>query len=167
MRTHVKPLIIAIVALLVLAGGSAAASRYIITSTKQIKPSVLKSLKGNRGPQGPKGTPGPAGPQGPRGPAGVAHIDTQTSAEQFVCSDNSCGYEAVATAYCPAGEIPLSGGYIEDPNRTHFFTDVLASLPVSDATGNGWSVDIVDISPSATTGQGGLFAKVTCAGGIG
>ena len=65
MRTHVKPLIIAIVALLMLAGGSAAASRYIITSTKQIKPSVLKSLKGNRGQQGPTGIPGPAGPRVP------------------------------------------------------------------------------------------------------
>ena len=83
-----------------------------------------------------------------------------------VLGDGSCGYEAVATAHCPAGEIALAGGYIEDPNQTHFFTDVLANLPVADATGTGWSVDIVDISPSATKGQG-FFAKVTCAGGLG
>jgi hypothetical protein len=61
-------------------GGAYAANHFLITSTKQISPKVLKALKGANGkngaagPAGPAGagTPGPAGPQGPAGPAGGA-----------------------------------------------------------------------------------------------
>jgi hypothetical protein len=56
---------------LAVSGGAAyAASHYLITSTKQIKPSVLKSLKGKTGPAGANGAPGPQGPQGATGTKG-------------------------------------------------------------------------------------------------
>ncbi len=51
-------------------GGAYAAKKYLITSTKQISPSVLKSLQGKAGAAGPAGTAGTAGAQGPAGPAG-------------------------------------------------------------------------------------------------
>jgi hypothetical protein len=58
----------ATLALVLAMSGGAVASSFIITSTKQIKPSVLKKLKGNRGKTGPVG---PAGATGARGVAGA------------------------------------------------------------------------------------------------
>jgi hypothetical protein len=61
-----------------MSGGAYAASKYVISSTKQIKPSVLASLKGANGKTGPAGAQGPArpagqqGPQGPKGENGTA-----------------------------------------------------------------------------------------------
>jgi Collagen triple helix repeat (20 copies) len=54
---------------LALTGGAYAASRYVITSTRQISPKVRRALKGKPGKPGPAG---PAGPTGPTGPAGTA-----------------------------------------------------------------------------------------------
>lgn len=82
-----KWLLGALVLVIALAGTGYAAQRYVITSTKQISPQVVKSLKGKPGPAGPRGVAGapgppgapgaqgpvgPQGPQGSQGPAGTA-----------------------------------------------------------------------------------------------
>lgn len=54
-----------------MSGGAYAARKFLITSTKQISPSVLKSLKGANGKSGVAGPAGPAGPSGPAGSAGA------------------------------------------------------------------------------------------------
>jgi hypothetical protein len=72
-----------------MSGGAYAAKHYLVTSTKQISPSVLKSLTGKngaagapgpagaagaagaKGETGTAGAQGPAGPEGPAGPAGT------------------------------------------------------------------------------------------------
>jgi hypothetical protein len=64
--------IVATLALLfAMSGGALAASHYLVTSTKQISPKVLKALKGAPGKSGTPGATGPAGPTGPTGPAGA------------------------------------------------------------------------------------------------
>jgi len=72
MRKHFRPsTIIATVALVfALAGTSYAASTYLITSTNQIAPNVLKNLKGDRGPRGHAGVAGPHGATGLTGLSG-------------------------------------------------------------------------------------------------
>jgi hypothetical protein len=52
-------------------GGAYAASKYLITSTKQISPKVLKALTGKPGAKGAAGPAGPVGPAGAKGETGA------------------------------------------------------------------------------------------------
>jgi hypothetical protein len=53
-----------------MSGGALAAKHYLINSTKQINPKVLKSLKGNTGAAGAPGAQGKEGPSGKEGSQG-------------------------------------------------------------------------------------------------
>jgi Collagen triple helix repeat (20 copies) len=53
-----------------MSGGALAANHYLINSTKQINPKVLRKLKGARGPRGTVGPNGLVGPQGVAGETG-------------------------------------------------------------------------------------------------
>jgi hypothetical protein len=67
--------VIASLALFFALGGTAiAAQHYLITSTSQIKPSVLAKLKGNTGANGAQGPQGPTGPDGSQGSAGPSGL---------------------------------------------------------------------------------------------
>jgi hypothetical protein len=59
---------------LALSGGALAASHYLITSTTQISPKVLKQLVGEQGSKGSKGSKGATGQSGPVGPVGPAGL---------------------------------------------------------------------------------------------
>jgi hypothetical protein len=63
--------VIALLALFLALGGTAIAARhYLLTSTNQIKPSVLAQLRGRTGRVGRNGVTGPRGRQGPAGAGG-------------------------------------------------------------------------------------------------
>ena len=68
-RMHITPstMIATLALVFAMSGGAYAASKYIITSTKQISPKVLKSLKGAKGATGAAGAAGAAGAQGAQG----------------------------------------------------------------------------------------------------
>jgi hypothetical protein len=55
-----------------MSGGALAAKHYLINSTKQINPKVLKALKGKPGAKGAAGLPGAAGTPGAPGKEGAA-----------------------------------------------------------------------------------------------
>jgi hypothetical protein len=100
-------MVLSLVALFLALGGTAiAAKHYLITSTSQIKPSVLKSLKGNAGARGPEGPAGPAGAQGPAGPSNLSGLTIVTGPTVEVPAGKVGGAEAV----CPAGSHAVSGG---------------------------------------------------------
>lgn len=116
---------IALLALFFAMGGTAiAAHHYLITSTKQIKPSVLKSLKGRAGPKGAtgatgaigatgatgaKGLTGGEGKQGPPGPTNLSGL-TEVRVQANVIEFEPGHFGAFAVAECPEGSHAVSGG---------------------------------------------------------
>src|SRR5207253_9910894 len=101
-----------------MSGGALAAKHYLINSTKQISPKVLKALKGKtgkagatgrEGPTGKEGSPGATGKEGPRGPEGApgsalayAHVNANGTLDTTNTSSNIEGANVkhtVAGAY--------------------------------------------------------------------
>jgi hypothetical protein len=72
---------VVIVVLFTMTGAAYASGKWIITSPKQIKPSVLKSLQGKIGPRGSAGPTGPAGAQGSAGANGSQGVQGLTGKE--------------------------------------------------------------------------------------
>jgi Collagen triple helix repeat (20 copies) len=118
MRRRITPsLVLSLLALFVALSGTAFAAKYVITSTKQIKPSVRKALKGNRGPTGPRGLQGLQGPQGPAGaqgaqgpagPAATVGVVTVTSPHEFLPPG---GFTTDLRAICPPGMVVVGTGF--------------------------------------------------------
>jgi hypothetical protein len=105
-----------------ISGGALAASKYLITSTKQISPKVLTSLKGKAGPagkngaNGANGAAGPAGPQGPAGANGAAGepgasvVSTEFKGVKASCKEGGSEFTAGATTtYACNGKKGTSG----------------------------------------------------------
>jgi len=106
MHLRSPALLVSVAALVVALGGTALAGGYIITSTKQIKPSVRRALKGKRGPRGFDGADGAQGAQGPAGPVNLSQM---TRVEQ--AASIPPGAVTHVTATCPAGMGAVHGDW--------------------------------------------------------
>lgn len=100
MRKPTPAMIVACLALFVALGGTGlAATHYLITSTGQIKPSVLKQLRGptvSFAQDGPQGATGPSGAPGLPGPRGEGEQGTP-------------GHQGPAGSTGPAGPTGATG----------------------------------------------------------
>jgi hypothetical protein len=81
-----------------MSGGAYAAGRYVITSTKQISPKVLKQLKGTNGAAGTPGAPGSAGTAGAAGKEGPAGKEGSAGHEGLAGSPGTNGESVVSKA---------------------------------------------------------------------
>jgi hypothetical protein len=158
-------LAIAVLALFFALGGSALASRYLITSKNQISPKVVGQLKGNAGPPGTpgaQGAPGAAGPQGAQGPQGPpgssASLSPLTTVESkafgYSYEPELKDYVAVAVAFCAPGERAVSGGDFNDGYP-------YATLSSRTKDGTGWGFAAL-AHEEATVLEGGVAAIAYC-----
>lgn len=139
---------IALVALVFALGGTALASGYIITNIGQIKPSVVKKLRGRRGqrgPRGPQGAPGAQGGQGAQGaqgdpgPSGPASVVVRWSAA--VTDPHTGAIVTDAYAHCHPGEHLVGGGGNVEGNAPGVWNTYLIDSNPSDGTGQGVPAD--------------------------
>jgi hypothetical protein len=144
------------VAVLLAIGGTAFASGYIITSVKQIKPSVRKTLKGRRGPPGL---------QGPAGQPGALNATVVRGERVSMCADTGTFQPcqvAASIADCPAGNVALAGGWdgLDNPPLD-------ATVAYNYGAGGSWGVIMVNhlslpasFQTVATCAPGGASARL-------
>jgi hypothetical protein len=141
-RIHITPsTVIATVALVfVMTGGAYAASHYLITSTKQISPKVLKQLRGKAGPAGPegKGITGPAGKDGANGTNGANGKDGSNGKDGVSVTSST----EPAGANCKAGgsKLVAANGTTYACNGANGQTGFTETLPSEKAERGVWSV---------------------------
>jgi hypothetical protein len=109
MRRISPALVVSVVALVCALTGTAVASKYLITSTKQIKPSVRKALKGSAGSRGPAGQTGATGAQGMPGPPGMSNFKVVESAHIDLPPGGSTPSDW--SAQCPTGTVAVGTGW--------------------------------------------------------
>ena len=86
-----------------MSGGALAAGHYLLTSTGQVSPKVLKALKGKSGPAGAPGPQGAQGAQGPKGEAGAPGARGETGAKGETGATGAAGVAGARGATGAAG----------------------------------------------------------------
>lgn len=123
---------------LAMSGGAYAASKYLITSTKQISPKVLKALKGKAGPAGLTGPAGPEGKPGSTGPAGKDGLPGKDGKEGLPGKDGKNGAEGspwTAGGTLPSGKTEYGSwnDFGNAENGKHVAESISFTLPLETA----------------------------------
>jgi hypothetical protein len=140
---------------LAVTGGSAYAASYVITSTSQIKPSVLASLRGDRGPTGPTGKAGKDGVTGATGATGTAGTNGVTGATGVTGTTGATGATGTTGTTGNDGATGPTGP--QGPNATGIVLD-----PTGPAGGSGSLSAVVDgYTLTATCSESGSTASMT------
>jgi len=95
-----------------MSGGALAANHYLISSTKQISPKILKKLRGAAGKTGATGATGATGPTGPAGKDGVAGkegVSGMLRWRQTVPTAGANEAEATSVVLATAGPFTVTG----------------------------------------------------------
>jgi hypothetical protein len=134
-RTRINATTVLAVLALVFAmtGGAYAAKKYLITSTKQISPSVLKQLQGKAGAAGAPGAAGAAGaqgPAGPQGPAGTAGSQGEKGVQGEKGAMGEKGVEGKKGATGPTGATGATG-----------VSGFTATLPAGETETGSWTAN--------------------------
>lgn len=185
MRTPSPSLIVATAALVVASTGTGvAASRYLITSSRQVKPGALaasdlsraarRSLRGRRGPAGPPGPRGPqgapgahgaAGATGPAGPAGATGPRGPSDAWLLRRLDEANGVRLPAGSYVVSGTVYF--GTAAAPRCTTWHTTgpgtASGTISFGPATNQEYTLPVA----SSFTAEGPTTVFVECTGGGG
>jgi Collagen triple helix repeat (20 copies) len=85
-------------------GGAMAATHYLINSTSQINPKVLKQLRGARGRTGPEGAAGATGSEGKAGKDGPPGVEGRQGPEGRRGLEGKTGFEGKRGREGPEGK---------------------------------------------------------------
>lgn len=138
-----------------MSGGALAAHHYLINSTKQIKPSVLKSLKGKTGKTGATGAAGPQGPagvNGTNGTNGTNGIGPAFSAFHDGSVEVKSTSSSTPTTVATLGKLP-AGKYVINAKLYVFDENATEDVIICRLAAEGDTDEIVNrISSSAKAG---------------
>jgi hypothetical protein len=116
-RLSYAPVVATLALFLALSGGAFAASHYLITSKRQIKPSVVRALRrpagarGATGATGPSGNTGATGAEGPGGQLYTSTVAPTTSVSDYTAVAQSGAYTFGVLCYSNAGDLSMQLGF--------------------------------------------------------